>query len=64
MLGADRDLGGDDVLAERGLQRLERPEEVGALAVEHVDEHQPRKIELGRALPEAGGVDLDSHHAR
>ena len=55
MLGADRDLGRDDVRAERGLERVERAEEVGALAVEHVDEHQPREVELGGALPQPAG---------
>src|SRR5947208_16509474 len=41
VLGADRDLGGDHVRTERLLERLERAEEVGALAVEHVrsEEH-------------------------
>ena len=62
VLGADRDLGGDDVLAESGLERFERAEEVGALAVEHVDEHQPGEVELGRPLPQPVGVDLDAHH--
>jgi hypothetical protein len=35
--------------ARRRLQRLERAEEVGALAVEHVDEQQARDVELGGA---------------
>ena len=43
------------------LQRLERAEEVGALAVEHVDEDQPRDVELGCALPEPLRRDLDAH---
>ena len=62
LLGADRDLGGDDVLAEGGLQRLQGAEEVGALAIEHVHEDHAREVELGGALPQAGGVDLDAHH--
>ena len=61
VLGADRDLGGDDVRAEGGLERLERAEEVGALAVEHVHEDHPRDVELGGALPQAQRRDLDAH---
>src|SRR3712207_9444237 len=60
IFGADRDLGGDDVPAEGGLQGLERAEEVGPLAVEHVHEDQPRDVELFRALPEALRIDLDA----
>ena len=62
VLGADRDLGRDDVLTERGLQRLERAEEVGPLAIEHVDEQEPRQVKFSGALPEPVGVDLDAHH--
>ena len=62
LLGADRDLGGDDVRAERPLELLERAEEVGALAVEHVHEQHPRDVELGRARPQPAGGDLDAHH--
>ena len=61
MFGADRDLGRDDVGAEGALQRVERGEEVGALAVEHVDEDQPRQSLGVGAAPEALGVDLDAH---
>ena len=39
-------------------------EEVGALAVEHVHEDQPRQALLVGAAPEALGVDLDAHDAR
>ena len=63
VLGADRDLGGDDVVAERGLKRLEGAEEVGALAVEHVHEYEPGEAGLVGAAPEALGVDLDAHDA-
>ena len=49
---ADRDLGGHHVLAEGLLERVERAEEVGALAVEHVHEDDAREAELGGALPE------------
>ena len=62
VLGADRDLGRDDVRAEGALERVERAEEVGPLAVEHVHEDQPREVQLGRALPQAGRRDLDAHH--
>ena len=62
VLAADRDLGGHDVLAEGGLQLLQRAEEVGPLAVEHVHEHQPRQVELGGARPQARRADLDAHH--
>ena len=63
MLGADRDLGGDDVGAEGGLERVERAEEVGSLAVEHVDEDQPRQALGVGPPPEALGMHLDPHHA-
>jgi hypothetical protein len=62
VLGADRDLRGHDVRAESGLERVERAEEVGALAVEHVDVDQARDAELGRALPQPLGGDLHAHH--
>jgi hypothetical protein len=61
VLGADRDLGGHHVHAERRLERLEGAVEVGALAVEHVHVDEARKPELGRPLPEAGGGHLDAH---
>ena len=63
VLGADRDLGGDDVRAERLLERVERAEEVGPLAVEHVHVDQPRDAQLLRALPQPARGDLDAHHA-
>ena len=49
-------------LPKAPLQRLEGAEEVGALAVEHVDEDEPRQALLVGALPEPLGVDLDPHH--
>ena len=61
VLGADRDLGGHHVGPERRLQRLQRPEEVGPLAVEHVHEHQAREVELLGALPQARGAHLHAH---
>ena len=63
VLGADRDLGGHHVLPEGVLQRVERAEEVGALAVEHVHEEHARQPELLGALPEPVGGDLHAHHA-
>ncbi len=63
VLRADRDLGGDDVGAEGGLERVERAVEVGPLAVEHVDEDQPRQALGVGAPPEALGVHLDPGHA-
>ncbi len=62
VLCADRDLRRDDVRAEGALQLLQRAEEVGALAVEHVHEQHSRDVELGRARPQADRRDLDSHH--
>ena len=62
VLGADRDLGRHDVGAEGGLERVERAEEVGPLAVEHVHVDQPRHAELGGARPQALRGDLDAHH--
>ena len=63
VLGADRDLGGHHVLAERLLERLEAAEEVRALAVEHVHEDEAGEAELVGALPEPVGGHLDAHHA-
>ena len=54
VLGADRDLGRDDVRAERLLQRIQRAEEVGPLAVEHVHVDQPRQALLGRRAARGG----------
>ena len=51
VLGADRDLGRDGVRAEGGLEGVERPEEVGALAVEHVHEHHAGDVELAPRAP-------------
>ena len=62
VLGADRDLGRHDVRAEGGLQRVERAEEVGPLAVEHVHVDQARHAELGGARPQPLRRDLDAHH--
>ena len=64
VLGADRDLGRDDVRAERRLEPLQRGEEVGALAVEHVDEDESRKAGGGGPVPEPVGPDLDARRRR
>ncbi len=48
--------------AKRALERIERAEEVGALAVEHVDEDEPREVEFLGPLPEADRLDLSAHH--
>ena len=60
VLGADRDLGRDHMWAERLLQRVERGEEVGPLAVEHVDEDESREALGVGAPPEPLGVNLDT----
>ena len=46
------------------LQRLEGGEEVGPLAVEHVDEDEAREPLGVGAPPEPFGVHLDAHHRR
>ena len=61
VFGPDRDLGRDDVGAEGALQRVEGGEEVGALAIEHVDEDEPSEALVVGAAPEPLGVDLDPH---
>ena len=63
VLAADRKLDRDAAVGELLPRRLEHAEEVGALAVEHVDEDDARELLLLGALPDAGGVDLDAHHA-
>ena len=45
-------------------QRLERSEEVGALAVEHVHEDDACEAELVGEPPRARRSDLDPHHGR
>ena len=53
VLGADRDVHGDALRRELVAQRLERAEEVGALAVEHVHEDDAREAELVGEPPRA-----------
>ena len=50
--------------AEGRLQRVEGGEEVGALAVEHVDEDEPGQALVVGAAPEPLGVDLDPRRPR
>jgi hypothetical protein len=63
VLGADRDLGGHDMGPEGLLERVQRAEEVGSLAVEHVHVDESRHVQLLRALPQPARGDLDAHHA-
>ncbi len=55
---------GDALRRELVAQRLERAEEVGALAVEHVDEDHAREAELVGELPRPRRAHLDAHHGR
>ncbi len=64
VLGADRKLDRHATGGELLLERGQRAEEVGALAVEHVHEHDPREPGLLGATPDTRGVHLDAHHAR
>ena len=63
VLGADRDLGRHHVRPEGVLERVERAEEVGPLAVEHVHVDEAGDAELLRALPQPLRADLDAEHA-
>ena len=64
VLDADRDVHRDALRRELRAERLERAEEVGALAVEHVHEDEAREPELLAEAPCARCPDLDAHHAR
>ena len=61
MLGADRDLRRHHVRPEGALQGVQRAEEVGPLAVEHVHVDQPGHAQLRGALPQPLRADLDAH---
>ena len=61
---ADRNVHRDALRRETVAQRLERPEEVGAFAVEHVHEDDACEIELVGQPPGARRPDLDAHHGR
>ena len=63
VLGADRQVHGDAALGELLAELLERAEEVGALAVEHVHEDDAREPERLGAVPDAARLHLDAHHA-
>ena len=63
VLGADGKLDGDTAVGQLRARRLEHTEEVGALAVEHVHEHDARELVLLGARPDAQAVDLDAHDA-
>jgi hypothetical protein len=57
-LAADRQLQRDEAALQALLQRLERAEEVGALAVEAVDHDRAREIVLVGELPDLLGLHL------
>ena len=59
-LAADRQLERSDAGAEPLAQLVERPLEVGAFAVELVDEDQPRDAELGGDAARHLGLHLDA----
>src|SRR5439155_603577 len=61
MLGADRQVNGHAARRELVAERLECPEEVGALAVEHVHDDDTREVVLIGALPGAVRLHLDAH---
>ena len=63
VLRADRDVDGDALRGELLLDLPERAEEVGSLAVEHVDDEHAREPELLRELLDARGPDLEAHDA-
>ena len=62
VLGADRQVHRDAARGELLLDLSERAEEVGALAVEHVDEQHPREAELVRHVLHARRAHLEPHH--
>ena len=64
VLGADRDVHGDAAGGELLLDLPERPEEVGALPVEHVHDQDAREAELLGELLHPRGADLEAHDAR
>ena len=63
VLAADRQVDGDAAVGELRAERLENPEEVGTLAIEHVHDDDAREIEIGGAVPHAARAHLDPHHA-
>ena len=64
VLAADRELDRDAAVRRAAAARASSTRiEVGALAVEHVDEDDARELLLVGALPDASRVDLDAHDA-
>ena len=63
VLDADRQMDRHALRAELGAKLLEGAVEVGALAVEHVDEDDAREPERLGAAPVARGLHLDPHDA-
>ena len=61
VLRADRDVHGDALRRQLVAERLESAEEVGALAVEHVDEDHSRESELVSEPPRPRRAYLDAH---
>ena len=61
LLGADREMDGNAAGRELFLDLGQRPVEVGALAVEHVDEEDARQPEIVGEVLDAGGAHLESH---
>ena len=64
VLRADRDVDGDALRGELLLDLPERAEEVGPLAVEHVDDDHAGEPEILGELLDPGGADLEAHDAR
>jgi hypothetical protein len=68
VLLADRDVDGDETALEPPPQRLQRAEEIGALAVQPVHDHGAGQVELRGELPDLLGLHLhagdgiDDHH--
>ncbi len=63
MLGPDRQVHGDTAGRELLLDLSQRAVEVGALAVEHVDEEDAGEAEVVGQVLDARGADLEPHHS-
>ena len=64
-----RQIDGQALLAERGLDRLQEPRQVDVLRIDLVDDHEPAEFAFGRPLHHAGGDHRDAglcayHHRR
>ena len=64
VLDADRDVHRNALGRELRAELLQGAEEVGSLAVQHVDEDDAREIEVSCELPGACRSDLDAHDPR